>query len=111
MIIYPVRAFLTHVWFFLASTLVLPILLIRPRHRDNVVIYSRFVMPFCLWLCGIRVEVRGQANFDAAKPCVIVANHQSILDLFIHGSMIPAATATVGKKSITWIPIFGWVYA
>jgi 1-acyl-sn-glycerol-3-phosphate acyltransferase len=41
---------------------------------------------------------------------VIVANHQSNFDLFILGSVVPRRTATIGKKSLRWIPIFGQIY-
>jgi len=34
-----------------------------------------------LWVFGVKWQVRGLSNFNYDKPCVIVCNHQSIIDV------------------------------
>jgi 1-acyl-sn-glycerol-3-phosphate acyltransferase len=63
------------------------------------------------WLCavgGIRIEVEGREFLD--DPAVIVANHQSMLEVFIIPAVIPPKTRLVGKKEIGRIPFFGWAF-
>lgn len=63
------------------------------------------------WLCavaGIRLEVEGLEFL--AHPAVIVANHQSLLEVFIIPAVIPPKTRLVGKKELGRIPFFGWAF-
>jgi 1-acyl-sn-glycerol-3-phosphate acyltransferase len=63
------------------------------------------------WICalvGIRLEVEGWEFL--AHPAVIVANHQSMLEVFIIPAVIPPKTRLVGKKEIGRIPFFGWAF-
>ena len=59
---------------------------------------------------GIQTEVGGREHFDADKPYIVVANHQSNGDLVIGGSIVPNRTVSVGKKSLKWVPLFGQLY-
>lgn len=61
-----------------------------------------------LWALGIRVEYEGAAPHADALPCVFVANHQSIVDMWAIAIRLPTSTRFVAKKSLFWIPIFGW---
>lgn len=63
------------------------------------------------WICavaGIRLEVEGQEHL--AHPAVIVANHQSLLEVFIVPAVVTAKTRIVGKKELGRIPFFGWAF-
>src|SRR5262245_2347883 len=63
------------------------------------------------WLCamaGIHLEVEGREHF--ARPAVIVANHQSLLEAFIVPAVITPKTRMVGKKEVGNIPFFGWAF-
>jgi len=63
------------------------------------------------WMCavaGIRLEVDGQEHL--ARPAVIVANHQSLLEAFIVPAVVTAKTRMVGKKELGRIPFFGWAF-
>mgnify|MGYP000247433973 CR=1 FL=1 len=54
--------------------------------------------------------VEGKENLTNMEPCIVVANHQDNLDLFIHGGVIPKRTVSIGKKSLRYLPLFGQVY-
>ena len=49
-------------------------------------------------------------RLEDCRPCVIVANHQSFLDVVTYGSMFPRRTVSAGKREIGRIPLFGWFY-
>ena len=68
---------------------------------------------FCRGLArmmGWRVEVENRDRLEAFRPGVLVANHQSILDVVTFGSAFPRRTVSAGKREIGRIPIFGWFY-
>lgn len=97
--------------FFVVITAVvgLAICLIRPFHRDNVGLFSRWYGSASK-LLGVEVEIRRDPSVVAQMPCVFLANHQNNFDLFtISGALIPG-TVTIGKKSLKFIPFFGQLY-
>jgi 1-acyl-sn-glycerol-3-phosphate acyltransferase len=60
---------------------------------------------------GLNVQVEGQANLLASRPCVYVVNHQSAFDVPILAPLYPADTVLIAKKELRSIPLFGWLYA
>ena len=59
-------------------------------------------------LFGIKVSVKGAENIPKERGYVIVANHQSFLDInVIWHSIAPAAF--MAKASLWKAPVFGWV--
>jgi 1-acyl-sn-glycerol-3-phosphate acyltransferase len=94
----------------LASLIALLVCLRRPfdptNSRRAARIYAHFILP----LLGLRVAVQGWDNVPGEQPFVVVANHQSNLDLLVMGMALPPRTVSLGKKSLKWIPLFGQVY-
>ncbi len=72
--------------------------------------FARFYSWGTLKISGLRVEIRGQEILDAGRPAVLVANHQSALDMATFGALYPENTVLIGKKEIRWIPLFGLFY-
>jgi 1-acyl-sn-glycerol-3-phosphate acyltransferase len=60
-----------------------------------------------LWVCGVRLAVRGQPLMRG--PVLFVANHVSWLDIFVINAVRP--TAFVAKSEIRRWPIVGWLVA
>jgi 1-acyl-sn-glycerol-3-phosphate acyltransferase len=60
-------------------------------------------------MMGWKIDVANRERLDAG-PCVIVANHQSFLDVVTFGSIFPKRTVSAGKREIGRIPVFGWFY-
>jgi 1-acyl-sn-glycerol-3-phosphate acyltransferase len=58
-------------------------------------------------ICGIRYEVKGFENFPDA-PAVVLSKHQSAWETIFLLQMTPRPLAFVFKKSLTYIPFFGW---
>jgi len=97
-------------WFLLCSAAGIVWLLFSPHNRQTLYVYGKV---FCRGLAGMmgwEVVVENRDRMEAYRPCVIVANHQSFLDVVTYGSIFPRKTVSAGKREIGKIPIFGWFY-
>lgn len=72
--------------------------------------YGRAVSRVVLGAVGLRLEVSGRERTRPGAPCVLIGNHQSLIDLFIYGSLYPPGTVLIGKREVAWIPLFGLVF-
>jgi 1-acyl-sn-glycerol-3-phosphate acyltransferase len=57
--------------------------------------------------CGIRYEVNGIDNIPVDKPIIILSNHQSAWETIAFRCIFPPQTSLF-KKSLLWIPFWGW---
>ena len=66
------------------------------------------------WLCRYTIGVRfvflddGEQLINAKRPYVIVANHQTELDILFLGTIWPQHCSVTSKKSLQRIPFLGW---
>ena len=58
-------------------------------------------------ICGVRWEVDGRENIPE-KPCLVLAKHQSTWETYFL-AMLFSPCVYVAKRSLVWVPIFGWV--
>ncbi|HVY47149.1 MAG TPA: lysophospholipid acyltransferase family protein [Minicystis sp.] len=58
---------------------------------------------------GITVRATGLDAIDWSRPCIVMANHQSYLDVFALYRTLPNAFGFVAKKALFAIPAFGGV--
>lgn len=58
-------------------------------------------------LTGIELDVTGEENAWAHRPCVFVFNHQSQADVVILPTLLRRDLAGVGKKEIGDVPVLG----
>ncbi len=108
--LHSLRLLLLGIHFLLAGAINLVIVLLRPFNPDNSRLCGRVYSLPALRLFGLDLQLQDEALRNLGRPCVIVANHQSNFDLFMFGCAVPPRTATIGKKSLRWIPIFGQIY-
>nr|XP_025039260.1 1-acyl-sn-glycerol-3-phosphate acyltransferase beta [Pelodiscus sinensis] len=54
------------------------------------------------YIYGLRFEVQGLENFEVEGPCVIVSNHQSILDMMGLMEILPDDCVQIGKKELLY---------
>jgi 1-acyl-sn-glycerol-3-phosphate acyltransferase len=81
------------------------------RDRSRVAVdYARKLARLTQPALGIRLEVEGFENLARHRPCVIIANHQTTLEVPILAALYPQNTVVVAKREIRKIPIFGWIY-
>lgn len=83
--------------------------LFRLRSTNNVFYTAKF-MGKVSGLLGLEVEVRTPDEVKKLNSAVYVANHQNTYDIFTISSAVRPNTVSVGKKSLQWIPFFGWMY-
>ncbi|AXK73060.1 1-acyl-sn-glycerol-3-phosphate acyltransferase [Lysobacter sp. TY2-98] len=64
--------------------------------------------PGLLGGAGARVDVRGVENVDWSKPCVLVATHESIIDICALFRAVPVPLRFMLKQEMTRVPFVGW---
>ncbi|XP_003516155.3 1-acyl-sn-glycerol-3-phosphate acyltransferase beta isoform X2, partial [Cricetulus griseus] len=62
-------------------------------------IISWFVRSF-KYVYGLRFEVRGQKKLEVDGPCVIISNHQSILDMMGLMEILPKRCVQIAKREL-----------
>jgi 1-acyl-sn-glycerol-3-phosphate acyltransferase len=60
-----------------------------------------------LWVCGVKVEVKGLKNVDSHVPRVYLTNHQSYFDILALFACLPVSFKFVVKEELMRIPLFG----
>jgi 1-acyl-sn-glycerol-3-phosphate acyltransferase len=97
-------------WFVLCSGAGIVWLLFAPGNRQTLYVYGKIFCRGLAKMLGWSVEVENRSRLEAFRPCVLVANHQSFLDVVTYGSVFPRRTVSAGKREIGKIPVFGWFY-
>lgn len=74
-------------------------------HRCSGILYNFLVRAY-----SIRVKIEGREIFDTLKKknFIIVANHQSSLDVFTLLQATPRRTTFLAKKELLFAPLFGF---
>ncbi|XP_062041328.1 1-acyl-sn-glycerol-3-phosphate acyltransferase beta [Lepus europaeus] len=78
------------------------------RTVENMSIISWFVRGF-KYVYGIRFEVRGRPKLEVDQPCVIISNHQSILDMMGLMEVLPRRCVQVAKRELLFLGPVGLV--
>lgn len=102
--------FVGGLWFLLCSAAGIVWLLLAPRNRQTLYVYGKVFCRGLTRMMGWQVVVENRERMESFRPCVIVSNHQSFLDVVTFGSVFPHRTVSAGKREIGKIPIFGWFY-
>ncbi|XP_077161557.1 1-acyl-sn-glycerol-3-phosphate acyltransferase beta [Paroedura picta] len=94
----------------LASTLTVPVCLLRHGGRTvhNMRIIKNVVRSF-KYLYGLRFEVKGLEHFEVKGPCVIVSNHQSVLDMMGLMEILPDRCVQIGKRELLYFGSVGLI--
>lgn len=61
-----------------------------------------------LWICGVRVVVRGLEKLAQGRGYVYVSNHASMFDIPVILASIPDQIRIMYKRELHRIPVFGW---
>ena len=62
---------------------------------------------FNLWVSGLKINVTGLENIDKKKQYIVIANHESALDIFLGIGKIPLQIRMVSKIGVKKLPIIG----
>ncbi|MEP6465075.1 MAG: lysophospholipid acyltransferase family protein [Parafilimonas sp.] len=71
---------------------------------------SRVWMFVFLNFIGCPLTVKGKNYFKGLSNCIIVSNHNSLMDVPVTTPFMPRANKTIARKDFAVIPVFGWIY-
>ena len=63
-----------------------------------------------LFLSGFFAQVEFEEELNPEKAYIICPNHVSYLDIPLIFVVMPGVFVFIGKKSLSKLPLFGWVY-
>jgi 1-acyl-sn-glycerol-3-phosphate acyltransferase len=69
---------------------------------------ARCWAPGLLWGAGARLQVEGRERIDFSRPCLFVANHQSVIDICALFRAIPVPLRFLLKQEMKRVPFVGW---
>jgi 1-acyl-sn-glycerol-3-phosphate acyltransferase len=69
--------------------------------------YARFWGKSLCRTCGIRLTVRGGQGIDWSRPVIVMANHQSYIDIPVLYAALPDAPGMLAKRELFRVPVFG----
>lgn len=104
-----IRIFLIFFYFLLINIVLISVCLLRPFHRDNVYVAGKLYSSMS-WFLGLELDFRVPQSVKQGGPYIFICNHQNSYDLLTVCGAAQKGTVTVGKKSLVWIPVFGWAY-
>ncbi|XP_049629664.1 1-acyl-sn-glycerol-3-phosphate acyltransferase beta [Suncus etruscus] len=78
------------------------------RTVENMSIISWFVRSF-KYLYGLRFKVHGSHKLEGERPCVIISNHQSILDMMGLMEILPDRCVQIAKRELLFMGPVGLI--
>ncbi|KAM5259662.1 1-acyl-sn-glycerol-3-phosphate acyltransferase beta [Hipposideros larvatus] len=78
------------------------------RTVENMSIISWFVRSF-KYIYGLRFEVKGRQKLEVDHPCVIISNHQSILDMMGLMEILPQRCVQIAKRELLFMGPVGLI--
>uniref|UniRef100_A0A8D2E130 1-acylglycerol-3-phosphate O-acyltransferase n=1 Tax=Sciurus vulgaris TaxID=55149 RepID=A0A8D2E130_SCIVU len=78
------------------------------RTVENMSIISWFVRSF-KYAYGLRFDVKGREKLEVDRPCVIISNHQSILDMMGLMEILPRRCVQIAKRELMFLGPVGLV--
>lgn len=64
--------------------------------------------PGLLWGAHAKLEVTGLDNIVPGRPCIVVANHTSMIDIAVVYAAVPINLRFVLKRELAKVPFIGW---
>ncbi len=99
--------FVAFIWFFFG---VLGILLIGIFRSGRL--FEACVKGLCrsvVWICGIRITLKGRENYQAGRQYIIMMNHVNFFDGFVFYRSYPGKARGLEDESHFDWPVYGWV--
>ena len=96
-------------WSILCITTSIVVRILTFSTRYGVAMARTVWAPVILWMAGIKLTVKGLENIPTGKQSyIVVANHQSVIDIPILFYVLPFNVYFVAKKEIAKVPFIGW---
>ncbi|XP_032722068.1 1-acyl-sn-glycerol-3-phosphate acyltransferase beta [Lontra canadensis] len=93
-----------------ASMVAAVVCLLRHHGRtvENMRIIKWFVLKF-KYVFGLRFEIKGLQKLEVDHPCVIISNHQSILDMMGLMEALPKRCVQIAKRELIFLGPVGLI--
>lgn len=103
------RTIILLLFYVVATILLIPLFLFCRLFNTPgaLILYGKGVVWFGYKMLGFRLDVRGIENIDKTKPCILMPNHQSLIDGPLILYLGPKQIRVILKKEIFGIPIIG----
>ncbi|KAK9237844.1 hypothetical protein V1525DRAFT_133017 [Lipomyces kononenkoae] len=59
-------------------------------------------------LIGLKIDIKNEEVLKKTRPAVIIANHQTELDVLLLGRIFPKYCSVTAKSSLKYVPFLGW---
>ena len=82
----------------------------KKAHKPMIWCYKNWARLFFL-LGFIRIKVEGKEQLEAAKPCIIVCNHGTNLDMFLGAYCLPLNVKPLAKVELKKMPLLGFLFS
>jgi 1-acyl-sn-glycerol-3-phosphate acyltransferase len=92
------------------SAAALAIALVRGPKGHAAVFAARTYSRAMQRVLGWKIVAEGTERLAEVTPSVVMARHQSNLDVIVYGEIFPRGAIAIGKKELEWIPLFGWLW-
>lgn len=60
------------------------------------------------FITGMNISIEGGDYLKTTKPCVLISNHQSLMDIIVLYTITSMNLRMILKKELLYVPIFGW---
>jgi 1-acyl-sn-glycerol-3-phosphate acyltransferase len=91
----------------LISGLAIPFLPLNSKGKVSH-ITSKIFSKTLLKIAGVRLNIKGREQINGKEKYIFVSNHLSYFDIPVLISAIPNNLRFIYKKSIAYVPFFGW---
>ena len=80
------------------------------RLRSFIRFFCILSARYCAFPLALKWKVEGAENLHKFRPCVLVLNHQSFLDIhFVHWQLPSRRNNKCKKMLLKYMPFFGWL--
>lgn len=86
----------------------LMLLALGGRRRWTLRMASQGWAPGLLGGAGAHLEIEGADGIDWSRPCLLVANHQSVIDICALFRAVPVPLRFLLKQEMARVPFVGW---
>ncbi len=100
-------------WVFFSILFILPVLIVVISFERFYKIFfkiARFWGKTILFVMGFKPIIETEQEIIADKSYMFIANHASLVDVMLMFSVLKNPAVFVGKKELTKLPVFGYVF-
>ncbi len=81
----------------------IPLVILRPLHRNNMHLAARTVARGSRRIFGVRYVIENPQYLTPQGPTVFIGNHQDTLDMFFATRIVQPGVVALGKKELLYI--------